>query len=188
MNSKLKLVLITAALLALAGSTARLAYPGGWPERAAQSHGNETASSKTDANTTAPADYCSLLTRATIEKALGQPLEDIPKAQKEPPMYVGAQGWSCTYHVGPENHGGVKVNLSIEAQASPAKAKEDFNKLAIGADDSKGRPSIGDAAFWFESKAPYIWVLKGKFYFSIRTDGGTEKQAKELAAAVAARI
>jgi hypothetical protein len=188
MNSKLKLVLITAALLVLAGSSARSAYPGGRPERAAQSHGNETASSKTDANKTTPTDYCSLLTRATIEKTLGQPLEGNPKAQKEPPMYVGAQGWSCTYYVGPENHGRVKVNLSIEAQASPANAKQDFDKLAIGADVSKGRPSIGDSAFWFDSKAPYIWVLKGKFYFSIEIDGGTEKQAKELAAAVAARM
>jgi len=140
--------------------------------------------------TTAPTIDCSVLTPAMIEKATGQPFRGKIETHKAMPMYGGAWGWSCTYFAS------MRIEFSIYAEASSAKAKQDFDKLSIGADESKGKPSIGESAFWSntDSTDPYLYVLKGKAYFLVSMSGtkrGDEKQMREtrdLAAAVAARI
>lgn len=123
-------------------------------------------------------------------KSHGQPFRGKIETHKAMPMYGGAWGWSCTYFAS------MRIEFSIYAEASSAKAKQDFDKLSIGADESKGKPSIGESAFWSntDSTDPYLYVLKGKAYFLVSMSGtkrGDEKQMREtrdLAAAVAARI
>ncbi len=161
----------------------------------AHAQGNQGAPSGTDNNKAATATSCSLLTAGTIEKVLGKSLWGTPRARKAPPMYGGAWGWSCSYIV---EHGGiVRIELTVYTEASPAKAKQDFDTYAITADDSKGKPSIGDSAYWVKSHGSSdrvldsnrdLFVLKGNVYFNIRMTPANEQQLKDLAAAVAAGI
>ena len=142
---------------------------------------------------------CSLVTPAMLNKTLGQPMTGKPEVQKAPPMYEGAWGWHCTYSVGYQNHGGVKVEFSVYTEASAAKARQDFDAYAIAADDARGKPSVGDGAYWVEpdaskrasdtsKKTLFLYVLKGKVHFSLELTPANEKQLSELAAAVAASI
>jgi hypothetical protein len=68
-------------------------------------------------------------------------------------MYGGACGWSCSYIVEHGNDGIVRIELTVYTEASSAKAKQDFDTYALAADDSKGKPSIGDSAYWVKSHA-----------------------------------
>ena len=164
MNSKFKLILMTAALLLFFGTDARMAH----------AQGNKTASDS----------GCPVLTSAMIEKVLGQHLQSDP-AQKVPSMYGGASGWSCRYH-----GGGIRIDFSVYTEASSAEAKREFETLSVAADDSKGKPSIGDSAFWITNnkQEPYIYVLKGKVHFSIGIIPANETQLKNLAGAAASGI
>jgi len=112
-------------------------------------------------------------------------------------MYGGACGWSCSYIVEHGNDGIVRIELTVYTEASSAKAKQDFDTYAITADDSKGKPSIGDSAYWVKSHASSdraldsnhdLFVLKGNVHFSISMTPANEQQLKDLAAAVAAGI
>jgi hypothetical protein len=157
----------------------------------AHAQGNQGAPSRTDNNRAATATSCSLLTAGTIEKVMGQSLWGNPKARTAPPMYGGAWGSSCTYIVG-----AVRIELTVYTEASSAKAKQDFDTYGLTANDSKGKPSIGDSAYWVEphtskgspDSSLSLFVLKGKVHFSIKMTPANEKQLKDLAAAAAAGI
>jgi hypothetical protein len=198
MNSKLTLVLTTALLLFVGGGE-RMAYAGVRPDRMTGTLQDKSIQSQSDRTNAAPANDCSLLTPAMLKKVLGQSELGKPEAQKVPPMYGGAWGWNCTYYLGYQNHGGVKVEFSVYTEESAAKAKQDFDTYAIAADDSRGKPSIGDAAYWVEpgtskrvtdnsKKTLLIFVLKGKVHFNLQLTPTNDKQLADLAAAVAAGI
>jgi hypothetical protein len=183
MESKFSVVLTTAALCVVIGGGLQTAPA---KPRLAQTQQNKTAPTGSD-NKTSPAADCSLLTPAMLEKVLGVSFR-AASPEKALPMYGGAPGWSCTYHGGiPER---ARVDFSVYAETSPAKAKQDFDKYAIAADNSKGKPSIGDSAYWVQPTKTTlsIFVLKGKVHFSISMNPGNENQLKDLAAAVAAGI
>ncbi|HKV61826.1 MAG TPA: hypothetical protein VJO16_07935 [Candidatus Acidoferrum sp.] len=192
MNSKLRLVSITAALLLSIEGGAQVAYVNARPERMAQTQRNKSALSRTDKNKTAPAAGCSLLTPALLEKVLGQPFKDDSEGAKMPPAYEGgAWGSSCEYS-SQEGGNGVRVDFLVYVEASDAEAKRTFDKAAVFfIDNSRAKPSIGDSAYWStisDKKEPYIHVLKGKVHFQIGMVPANEKQLKDLAAAVAARV
>lgn len=171
MESKFNVVLITAALFLVIGGGVQMASANPRLARVAQ---NKTAPTGTN-DKTSPATDCSLLTPATLEKVVGD-------------SFRGAWGWSCTYHG--RSPGGVRVDFSVYSETSTAKAKQDFDTYAVAADGSKGKPSIGDSAYWVEPTKTTlsIFVLKGKVHFSITMHPANEKQLKDLAAAVAAGI
>ncbi len=162
-NSKLTLALVLAAFFAFAATNARI-------------------------TSAAPAaDGCSMLTPAMIEKVLGGNLRGDPP-QKAMPWYGGASGWSCRYFSSDRRD--VRVDFIVYAEASTAKAKQDFDTYSIAADSSRGKPSIGDSAYWVTptKQEPLIYVLKGKVRFSLGMRPANEKQLKDLATAVAAGI
>ncbi len=112
-------------------------------------------------------------------------------------MYGGAWGWSCSYIVQHGSQGIVRIELTVYTEASPAKAKQDFDTLAFTADASKGKPSIGDSAYWVKSHSSSdkaldssfdLFVLKGNVHFKIRMTPADDKQLKDLATAIAAGI
>jgi hypothetical protein len=190
MESKVNVVLITAALFVVIGGGVQMVSASPRLARAAQTQQNKTAPTGTD-NKTSPAVDCSLLTPTMLEKVLGDSFRaDSP--EKALPMYGGASGSSCTYR----SRGGVRVDFSVYAETTAAKAKQDFDTYAVAADDSRGKPSIGDSAYWVEptKQTLVIFVLKGKVHFSIsvhfsiKMTTADEKQLKDLAAAVAAGI
>ena len=65
-----------------------------------------------------------------------------------------------------------------------------FETYSVAADDSKGKPSIGDSAYWITNnkQEPYIYVLKGKVHFSIGMIPANETQMKNLAGAAASGV
>ena len=171
MSSKLKVMVITAAILLFIGTDARMA----------RAQGNTGASSS---DKSASASGCPVLTPAMVEKVMGGPVQSSP-AEKALPMYDGGPGWSCTYRTA-----GVRIDFSVYTEASPAVAKHTHDKYSVAADDSKGRPSIGDSAYWVTNAKtePYLFVLKGKVHFSIGMSPGNETQMKNLAAAAVSGI
>jgi hypothetical protein len=186
MESKFNVVLITAALFLVIGGGVHMASANPRLARVAQTQQNKTAPTGTN-DKTSPATDCSLLTPAMLEKVIGVSFRGA-SPEKALPMYGGASGWSCTYHGGiPER---ARIDFSVYAEASPAKAKQDFDRYAVAADDSKGKPSIGDSAYWVQPTKTTlsIFVLKGKVHFSITMHPANENQLKDLAAAVAAGI
>lgn len=164
MNSKFNLMLTAAAILLFIGSDARMAH----------AQGNKKASDS----------GCPVLTSAMVEKVLGQPVKSSP-AEKALSMYGGASGWSCTYGAG-----SARINFSVYTEASSEEARREFDKYSIAADDSKGKPSIGDSAYWVTATKQqlYLYVLKGKVHFSIGMRPPNETQMKNLASAAVAGI
>lgn len=171
MNLKFNLLFITAALLLFIGSDAQIA----------PAQGNKNSPSQ---NKPASQGGCSPLTTAMVEKVLGQHIATGP-AHKIMAMYGGASGCGCTYRA--QN---VRIDLSIYDEASVAEAKKAFYTYAVAADESKGKPAIGDSAYWVTDakQEPYLYVLKGKVHFSIGMSPGNETKMKELAGAAASAI
>ncbi|HLV94210.1 MAG TPA: hypothetical protein VKS44_03380 [Candidatus Acidoferrales bacterium] len=159
MKLKLKLVLLTIALLLFAGGSARTAYA------APQGPG------------------CSMLTPAQIQKVLGQPF-GAPTVGAWPPAY-GQQPWGSQCRYSSQKGPHVAVNFIVYLDASPAEAKQTFEKLAMWF-APKSKPAIGDSAYIDKDGA--IHVLKGKVRYYISLDPQNEKQMKDLAASIAGRI
>jgi hypothetical protein len=159
MNSKLKLALMMTALLVFAAASTRTAYA------APQTPG------------------CSMLTPAQIQKVLGQPF-GAPTVGAWPPAYGQAPwGSQCRYSSQKGPH--LDVNFIVYVEASPAVAKQTFDKLTMWF-PPKSKPAIGDSAYIDSQGA--IHVLKGKVRFYISLDPQNDKQMKDLAASIAGRI
>lgn len=160
MNSRLRFWLITAAFLILDTSNARYTY-------AAPQQG----------------PGCSLLTPAQIQKVLGQPF-GAPTIGAWPPAF-GAQPWGsqCSYSSQKGPH--MTVDFIVYVDASPSEAKDTFDKLTMWL-TPKSKPAIGDSAYIDTHGA--IHVLKDKVRYYISLEPKNEKQMKDLAASVAARI
>lgn len=159
MHSKLKLVLMTAGLLLFGASSAGIAHA------APQGPG------------------CSMLTPAQIQKVLGQPF-GAPSVGAWPPAFGQAPwGSQCRYSSQKAPH--LDVTFIVYVEASPAEAKQTFDKLTMWF-PPKSKPAIGDSAYIDSSGA--IHVLKGKVRYYISLEPKNEKQMKDLATSIAARI
>jgi hypothetical protein len=159
MNSRFKLLLIVTAFLVAAVGSARNAYA------APQATG------------------CSMLTPAQIQKVLGQPF-GAPSESKWPPAY-GQQPWGSQCQYASQKGPDTKVTFIVYIEQTAAAAKQTFDKLSMWF-PAKSKPAIGDAAYMDNSHA--IHVLKGKVRYYIAIDPANEKQTKDLAASIAARI
>lgn len=154
-----KVALTTAALVLFATTTARTAF--------AQP----------------PANGCSLLAPAQIQKVTGQPF-GAPNVTQAPPAF-GQQPWGshCTYSSHTAGH--MVVDFIIYGDASTAEAKQTFEKLSLWF-PAKSKPAVGDSAYIDSQGA--IHVLRGKTRFYISISPHNEKQATDLAASVAAEM
>ncbi|HEV2315000.1 MAG TPA: hypothetical protein VGR94_06820 [Candidatus Acidoferrales bacterium] len=129
------------------------------------------------------ADNCALLTPAQIQKVLGQPF-GAPGESKWPPAY-GKQPWGTQCQYASQKGPNTKVTFIVYFEQTAAEAKQTFDKLSMWF-PAKSKPTIGDSAYMDNSHA--IHVLKGKVRYYISIDPANEKQAKDLAASIAARI
>ncbi|HLW80890.1 MAG TPA: hypothetical protein VKS20_02495 [Candidatus Acidoferrales bacterium] len=159
MNSKFKLLLIVTAFLVAGVGSAQSAYA------APQATG------------------CSMLTPAQIQKVLGQPF-GAPSESKWPPAY-GQQPWGSNCQYASQKGAHTKVTFIVYVDASAAEAKQTFDKLAMWF-APKSKPAIGDSAYLDAHGA--IHVLKGKVRYYVSIEPANEKQTKDLAASIAARI
>jgi len=160
MNSKLRFALIAAAFLIFGASSARIACA------APQGPG------------------CSLLTPAQIQKVLGQPF-GAPTVGAWPPAY-GQAPWGSQCHYSSQKGPHVAVTFIVYVEASPAEAKQTFQKLTLWFPAASTPSGIGDSAYIDKNGA--IHVLKGKVRYFISLSPKNEKQMKDLATSVAAGI
>ncbi|MGB8475791.1 MAG: hypothetical protein WCE61_17055 [Candidatus Acidiferrum sp.] len=136
-----------------------------------------------------PADVCTLLSSAQLQKTLGQAFGPAVEATA-PAAYRGqSSGKNCTYTALKDRD--LEVTLIFYVDKSPSEAKETFQKLSMWF-PPKSRPSgIGDSAYLDSNHA--VHVLKGsdRYFISIGSRASAavrEKQEQELAIAVAAEI
>ncbi len=136
-----------------------------------------------------PSDICSLLGPQQLQKTLGEPFGS-PVKNTAPPAYSGqAPGTNCRY--ADQKSGRHEVVLIVYVDRSPAEAKDTFAKLSAWYPATSKPSGIGDSAYIDKNHA--IHVLKGSVRFFINvasSDSGAalEKQAQDLATAVAAQI
>lgn len=159
MTPRLRLCSIVTAFLIIGASSARYAYAA------------------------PPASGCSMLTPAQIQKVLGQPF-GAPEEGKWPPAY-GNNPWGTQCQYASQKGPNTKVTFIVYLEQTAAVAKQTFDKLSMWF-PATSKPAIGDAAYMDKSHA--IHVLKGKVRYYISIDPANEKQAKDLAASIAARI
>lgn len=159
MNSKLKLTVIVAGFFVIVAATSRSAY--GAPQ----------------------GPGCSMLTPAQIQKVLGQPFSQ-PTVGTWPPAY-GQAPWGSQCRYSSQKGPRLTVTFIVYVEASPAVAKQTFEKLMMWF-PPKSKPAIGDSAY--VDSGGNIHVLKGKVRFFISIEPKNEKQMKDLAASIAGRI
>lgn len=159
MSSKLRLALIAATFLIFSVGSARVA------QAAPQGPG------------------CSMLTPAQIQKVLGQPFSQ-PTVGTWPPAY-GQAPWGSQCRYSSQKGPRLTVTFIVYVEASPAVAKQTFEKLMMWF-PPKSKPAIGDSAY--VDSGGNIHVLKGKVRFFISLEPKNEKQMKDLATSVAGGI
>ncbi len=136
-----------------------------------------------------PSDVCTLLGPLQLQKTLSEPFGFTVK-NTAPPAYPGqAPGTNCLY--ADQKSGRHEVVFIIYVDRSPAEAKQTFGKLSAWYPATSKPSGIGDSAYIDKNHA--IHVLKGSVRFFIHvgsdgTDAVVEKEAQDLAAAVAAQI
>jgi hypothetical protein len=137
-----------------------------------------------------PADICSWLTPAQLEKTLGQQFA-APERSVAPPAYQGqAAGAHCEYAAQQGALAGVVLIGYVDGSAAEAKAT--FEKLSAFYGPVSKPSGIGDAAYVDQAHAIHVQKGKVRYYISIApSDADTpalEKQLRDLALAVAAKI
>lgn len=77
------------------------------------------------------------------------------------------------------------MTFIVYVDASTTEAKQTFDKLSAWY-APKSKPAVGDSAY-IDAKGA-IHVLKGKTRYYVSVEPANEKQAKDLAASIAAQI
>jgi len=136
-----------------------------------------------------PSDICSLLGPQQLQKTLGQPFGPAQK-NTAPPAYPGQQPGTNCHYTG-QKSSSQDVILIVYVDRSPAEAKQTFDKLSAWFPATTKPSGIGDSAYIDSGHA--IHVLKGtvRYYITVSSnasDPAREKQAQDLAIAVAAQI
>lgn len=136
-----------------------------------------------------PSDICSLLTPQLLQKTLGQPF-GAPEKSTAPAAYRGQpSGTNCNFS--DQKSGSQGVRFIVYVDRSPAEAKQTFEKLSVFFPAESKPSGIGDSAYIDDDHA--VHVLKGnvRFFINVCSDASDttrEKQARDLAIAVAAQI
>jgi hypothetical protein len=132
-----------------------------------------------------PGSGCGRLTPAQIQQALGQPFNAAKETELAPP-FGNHPGSHCSYRAQRGGDMAVTVDFWVYVTTSPAEAKQWFD-MGASVSKAKSKPLIGDSAY-IDIADGAIHVLKGKVLYWITINPGNEKQEKDLAASVAARI
>jgi len=132
-----------------------------------------------------PADLCSLLAPAQLEKTLGQPFSPAERSTAPAPYAGQPSGTKCEYSS--QKGAAIQATLIAYVDPSAAQAKQNFDKLSMWF-APKSKPAVGDSAYIDANDA--IHVLKGRvrYYIAIEPIGNMEKQLKDLAVLVAAQL
>ncbi len=134
-----------------------------------------------------PSDVCTLLPAAQLEKVLQETYDPPMKSTAPAAFRGGASGTECNYKNDSYRTGqGLprKVVFIVYVDASPAIAKDTFNKLNAVFGPSTPVPGIGDAAYRDSGYA--LHVVKGKVRYYINMipmetyTPEKEKQLKDL--------
>ncbi|HLW85308.1 MAG TPA: hypothetical protein VKR60_08855 [Candidatus Sulfotelmatobacter sp.] len=131
-----------------------------------------------------PADLCALLPAAEVSKILGRTYDSPQKSVAPRPFANTAMGTDCNYPAKAS-----KLWFRAYVDPSPSAAAELFAKLSKFYGPQTPVTGVGDEAYVDGQHA--IHVRKGKVRFYLNLDPvtpATEKQIKDLAGQVAARL
>jgi hypothetical protein len=130
-----------------------------------------------------------VLTPQLLQKTLGQPF-GAPEKSTAPAVYRGQpSGTNCNFS--DQKSGSQGVRFIVYVDRSPAEAKQTFEKLSVFFPAESKPSGIGDSAYIDDDHA--VHVLKGnvRFFINVCSDASDttrEKQARDLAIAVAAQV
>lgn len=132
-----------------------------------------------------PADLCSLLPAADVSKTVGQ-VFNAPEKSVAPRPYADTNtGTDCNYR----SKSGGKLWFRAYVDPSPAAATDLFARLSKFYAPPTPVSGIGDEAYFDPQHALHVRKGKVRFYLNLSPVGAsTEKQVKDLAAAVIARL
>jgi hypothetical protein len=135
-----------------------------------------------------PADRCALLPAADVSKTLGQAFDSPEKSVAPRPFANTASGTDCHYH----SKSGGNLMFRAYADPSPAVAADLFAKLHRFFGTGTPVKDLGDEAYFDEQHGLHIRKGKVRYFLGLDAPGdftpAREKQLKDLATAVAARL
>ena len=137
----------------------------------------------TAAATQPPADLCSLLPAAQINKITGQGYGSPQKTVAPRPYANTVEGADCTYK---DSKGSGGILFRAYADPSASEAASLFAKLGLFYSPQTPVAGLGDKAYFDRHHG--LHVLKGRVRFFIDMDKFDEKQAKAFAAYIASQL
>jgi hypothetical protein len=133
-----------------------------------------------------PADLCSLLPVADVNKALGETYDAPQKTAAPPPFANTAEGTDCNY-----NAKGSKLWFRAYVDPSDSNAKDLFARLKMFFRETTQVSGLGDEAYFDQGHGLHVRKGKVRFYLNLDPIGNpdkSDKQLKDLAAKIAARL
>lgn len=131
-----------------------------------------------------PADLCSLLPAAQVNKITGQPYNAPQKTVAPRPYANTVEGSDCTYKKSKGSSG--DILFRGYADPTPAAAADLFAKLGLFYSPQTPVSGLGDKAYFDPNHG--LHVLKGRVRFFISMDDFDEKQAKALATYIVSEL
>ena len=136
-----------------------------------------------------PADMCSLLTPAQLQKTLQQPFGGPIKSTATPAYSGQPAGTHCEYRS--QSRPPRTVILIVYVDRSAPEARQTFEKLSAFYPANSKPSGIGDSAYIDKDHAIHVLKNNVRYYISIGASNLTpenEKQLKDLSMAVATQI
>lgn len=132
-----------------------------------------------------PADLCSLLPAADVNKILGQTYSGPQKSEAPRPFANTATGTDCNYA---SKNG--KLWFRAYVDSSPSQATELFARLKVFYSPPTPVAGIGDEAYFDSQHAIHVRKGKVRYYLNLTPakSPDIEKQVKDLATRVATQL
>jgi hypothetical protein len=133
-----------------------------------------------------PADLCSLLPVADVNKALGQTYDAPQKAVAPPPFANTAEGTDCNYIAK-----GSKLWFRAYVDPSDSEAKDLFARLKMFFRETSAVSGLGDEAYFDQGRGLHVRKGKVRFYLNLDPIGDpakADKQLKDVANKIVARL
>lgn len=118
-----------------------------------------------------PADLCSLLTQAQLEKTFGVPFAAPDRSQAPAPYRNIPPGTQCEFKA--QKGPAIKVVFIVYVDPSAAVAKQTFEQLEMWF-PAKSKPAIGDAAYLDKKGGVHVLKERVRFYIAVEAAGASK--------------
>jgi hypothetical protein len=129
-----------------------------------------------------PVVACNLFTAQDAEQVLGEPPEQMTSVLSEA---RGGDPATCGYNAGSDTSR--MVSLEVRQNASPERARRQFESARGLLAGSQQIGGLGEAAFWVGRGVDQLHVLKGDLHLIVTSHPGPQRDAQAAARTVAGR-